>query len=649
MPGIPEDLLTAFMKMTGLPREQAEIELNKIAQRLMSNSGHYSESLNKTDDSNIVPKYDEDNYPCFLPSEHIQKYTVRISLIHSNPVIWRKFECPSNISLRHFTELIAELMGWDNSHLNSINVGEDACYVPYYQHDPEYGLEDVLFQEEYKLSDVLFEKGKKIIWEYDFGDSWRHEVRLSSIAEYEEDEFRDIVFKSGKMACPPEDCGGINGYKELLELNEKRMSGKRLSSEEKSRLNFFGIDKNFDPEYFDKYDCIDICDSYSEPYEDDDSEFIEGTGPLELIDNKLKRSILDKFTPAYDETLSLAFRIRELEPWKILNDSDVYAVRMQDGSVVYIATMGNGGNSYDVQVYDGQESLQLYIATALYASAPIFLMMEEHKWAEYSTVMFQDYNDGVLEQYKYDVVEEWAEAHGKRIADEHGYPLLMHFRPHRMPTMVFEESEILRLKEAFEAVEWMSRTILESDDLLELGFTEYRQYATAKGGKVIPLVVKTPDGYKVERTTLPGVVSGYEVESLPETELLPLKSLPKQGSNYCRVLHAPGFFRDDIYDENHYSPLLLLLIDKKTGKASMTEVVELTDSFVKDLLRQFIAEVKKAGALPQRIIVDDLRTEAVLRDFCTRLGIILEFKRTRIPELTKLCRTMYDKNTNPYS
>ncbi|MBQ0050354.1 MAG: hypothetical protein KBT12_09020 [Bacteroidales bacterium] len=62
----------------------------------------------------------------------------------------------------------------------------------------------------------------------------------------------------------------------------------------------------------------------------------------------------------------------------------------------------------------------------------------------------------------------------------------------------------------------------------------------------------------------------------------------------------------------------------------------------RDILRQYINKVKEEGTIPKRIITDNPRTHAFLKDFCHSLCIILEFKRTRIPQLTRLCSYMYD-------
>lgn len=127
------------------------------------------------------------------------------------PAIYRKFSVPSNISLRHLSEMLVELMGWGGGHLNQFRKGDD-YYAPAYQRENEmpvfFGRARNYNQEDYRLSDILYEKGKTIEWEYDFGDSWCHDVRLSSIGEYTEGEPL-VSFIKGERACPPEDCGGI--------------------------------------------------------------------------------------------------------------------------------------------------------------------------------------------------------------------------------------------------------------------------------------------------------------------------------------------------------------------------------------------------------------------------------------------------------
>ncbi|GEM_PF-1036205 len=646
MPQIPEDLLQRFMQTTGKSREETEKALSEFISEIITVPISKKQTPKQKSKRSSKPEYDEVNYPHFLPSDEVKKYTIRVALKGTTPTIWRKFDCPSNISLRHLTELVLRLMGWWNEHLNQIVGTHDAYYVPYYQYCRDDSWGNTFFQEEYKLSDLLNVRGKSIKWEYDFGDSWEHEIRLSSIEEYKEDELHEIIFKSGKGACPPEDCGGVWGYQALLDILEKRRSRKRLTSDEKERLEWAGWNKDYDPEYFDKYECIDICDSFT----DDESaeEIMDASNGARLISHDLDsmaKEELAKWSPLYDDIISLSFKIRESELWEDLDDSDVFAIRMQDGSEIYIATMGYGGETFDVQLYDGADSFQTYIfmAKSVQVQCPSFELMELHYWADYMSVIFDDPEDGMMRPERYRQIELWAEAHDQKIEGSHGYPFPQIFRPHCVPTRLpSDDTQLARIKEALEAIVWFSQQIMDTDDLTKFGFKTTRVYATEKGGKEVPLVVKTAEGYKVERTKLPGLTDNFTTVTLSEDEITPLRLLQKIGTEFIRLLHFPGYIGNEAEPEKAFLALTLFSVDKNTLMTSNSDLCEISDDYERDVLLQYVNKAKSSGRIPQRIITDDSRTEALLKPLCQQLGIILDRRRNRIPQLSEVCQYMHD-------
>ena len=182
------------------------------------------------------------DYPYFLPAEHVMKYTIRVTLKYIEPKIWRRIEVPSNTSLRLLADIIINVMGWTNTHLNQFRKGLDTYYVPCYQRELE-DEDNVIVhynQETFSVEDVLSAPGRQMIFEYDFCDGWEHEVKLSSVKEYAEDEPRKIRFLAGARACPPEDCGGVLGYEKMC----KR--------------------KSYDPEYLDLDYCKRVADAFNE-------------------------------------------------------------------------------------------------------------------------------------------------------------------------------------------------------------------------------------------------------------------------------------------------------------------------------------------------------------------------------------------------
>jgi hypothetical protein len=140
-----------------------------------------------------------------------QVFQIHISLRDSRPKIWRRILVISDISLIDFHKIIQTTMGWTNSHLHQFGVGK-LIYAP-----DEFELEDSKDSYKIKLSKVLQKENKKIKYEYDFGDGWIHDILLEKILPFD-NTLKLPTLIDGKRNCPPEDCGGIRGYDELLEI-----------------------------------------------------------------------------------------------------------------------------------------------------------------------------------------------------------------------------------------------------------------------------------------------------------------------------------------------------------------------------------------------------------------------------------------------
>jgi hypothetical protein len=94
-----------------------------------------------------------------------------------------------------------------------------------------------------RVSGLLKKEKEKIVYEYDFGDGWEHDVLLEKILPVDE-KFKFPVCLEGKMACPPEDCGGVWGYSDLLEILKQPKH-----EEYDNMIEWLGGE--FDPEHFD--------------------------------------------------------------------------------------------------------------------------------------------------------------------------------------------------------------------------------------------------------------------------------------------------------------------------------------------------------------------------------------------------------------
>lgn len=174
-------------------------------------------------------------------------FQIQIALKGFKPKIWRRILIPSDLLLSDFHKIIQTTMGWTNSHLHQFIKNRTFYSVKHPNDDMWDEMDNVDYMEnKIRISDLIQTEKDKIIYEYDFGDGWEHDIILEKVLPF------DIMIKypiclTGKMNCPPEDCGGIWGYSDMLEIL------KQPDHEEyESYLEWLGGD--FDPEYFDKDD-----------------------------------------------------------------------------------------------------------------------------------------------------------------------------------------------------------------------------------------------------------------------------------------------------------------------------------------------------------------------------------------------------------
>ena len=176
-------------------------------------------------------------------------YQIKISLRGSKPKIWRRILIPADMFLPEFHETIQITMGWTDSHLHQF-VKNRTFYSQKRADDDFWDEMDNVDYSNIKVSDLLKKEKDKIIYEYDFGDGWQHDILLEKIEKNGVNENIPICL-TGKNNCPPEDCGGIWGYLNILEIL------KHPEHEEyEEYIEWLGGD--FDPKYFDKNEINDM-------------------------------------------------------------------------------------------------------------------------------------------------------------------------------------------------------------------------------------------------------------------------------------------------------------------------------------------------------------------------------------------------------
>ena len=142
-------------------------------------------------------------------------FQFKITLLDIKPAIWRKIQV-RDCTLGDLHEHIQAAMGWENYHLHQFSIDGEQ-YGPPSPDDFDIGME-MIDEDGVLLSGLLPKSGKKTNWiyEYDFGDGWRHEVEFEGYPPMEKGTKFPMCLE-GERACPPEDVGGPWGFADYLE------------------------------------------------------------------------------------------------------------------------------------------------------------------------------------------------------------------------------------------------------------------------------------------------------------------------------------------------------------------------------------------------------------------------------------------------
>ena len=174
--------------------------------------------------------------------------TLHVQIDDIEPPIWRRIAVDGDITLRMLHHILQAAFGWTDSHLHDFAI-DNASYQMLDNENvmefvDEMGDTPVFDDRKAKLQRVV-QPGQEFVYNYDYGDSWRHIIKVEAIEARAEPMYSATIL-DGKRAGPPDDVGGPGGYAAFLDTITKR----RNTDEAIEYLEWAGGD--FDPEAFDR-------------------------------------------------------------------------------------------------------------------------------------------------------------------------------------------------------------------------------------------------------------------------------------------------------------------------------------------------------------------------------------------------------------
>ena len=140
----------------------------------------------------------------------------RIELRETAPLVWREIEVPGDATFWDLHVAIQDAMGWQDYHLHRFTVPH-----PRTKKELVFGIHN-LHQDcddppswGTQLAAVFTLRNDEARYAYDFGDNWRHTVRLVDVRKR---DFKACYPRcvGGARACPPEDCGGVHRFAAIV-------------------------------------------------------------------------------------------------------------------------------------------------------------------------------------------------------------------------------------------------------------------------------------------------------------------------------------------------------------------------------------------------------------------------------------------------
>lgn len=142
-------------------------------------------------------------------------YQLKITLLGVRPAVWRQVLIPAKFRLLKVHKIIQAAMGWKDYHLHQFVIGGLRYSYPYPGTD--WGDSGDISTRNLRARDLWERRGSVVEYIYDLGDDWHHSVVLEKILPAKPDGVYPVCL-AGARACPPEDVGGVSGYREFRDV-----------------------------------------------------------------------------------------------------------------------------------------------------------------------------------------------------------------------------------------------------------------------------------------------------------------------------------------------------------------------------------------------------------------------------------------------
>lgn len=331
-----------------------------------------------------------------------------------------------------------------------------------------------------------------------------------------------------------------------------------------------------------------------------------------------------------DRLYALALDYKKTKLWKKLWDSELFAVTLASGETGYCCVMGKGGE---------------YVSLALYVGSGVnsYWYIRSARWAESQ----KEFQEGVFSQDclqcsfvsrdelapdELKEARDYAGRNGFAFRGQNAFPMFTSYHPYCYPWHLYNDEEQDLLCQALAAAIEVARR-LEGEKKEVLGFRPLRD----QGSNRIPLLTHVGGVWNWSMTELPGLAPvQYPRPALTDDVLTArLKKLRRRGDLQCEAVRLPEPVMEEEGDGPPRFPVVLFALDRDNDYLYPCVPILRYEEAPAPLLDAFCRELERQKVLPQTIYVRDERTEALLRDLCSKLKIQL-VRQKLLPDLDEV-------------
>lgn len=472
-------------------------------------------------------------------------YQLKVTLQRSKPPIWRRILVHKDMTLSELHETLQIAFDWGGWHMHCFEARTTrgkSLIKKYIQIGPQreetYGLVELDYDEEKeKLSNWLVQEKDKLMYVYDFGDDWRHEIVLEKVLTPEVGNTYPHCVKALRLA-PEEDSGGF--IEEVEEADPKEL---------KEIIN---------------------------------DQFIVFSHEITSVPTEFT----DETESPWKSLLQLTKEYSELAPWRWLGDDQIFAVKQQEtDEYIYCSVLGAMGEEYGLSTFTGESGLR-YLRGVFDGTIDDSDALTTNQGI---SISFYHRNEITAEDY------ELIKREGFTFRGENNWPMIRSYTPGLYPWFLTEEEAhsfvtilervIVICKRAKDGLH--INTIHESDDC-------FAQTVEKAGDGIvwrdtrITTIIET-----ATVTPCPLLVSELDVHRL--------KSLGKRYNTSLEigVFYSPTPIQEHA-EVRPYFPTMFVVAERKRGMMVYHELYEKGDreQSIQQSLLKFINELQ---AIPREI------------------------------------------------